>query len=370
MVKDREYFTSFMYFKIKPDSHRFIKWLRKLFRTLPICLQQCLFSEQLSRCGSVHFRIRFTMKKWRLPKKNKVLNLSESMYLGKCQINWELPCVQGKESQIWATGWGILWSIPQWTIFESYNLAKKLNLIKHYTQAFRSFYYESVAWVTRSLMQWCSTTARICSKNLDQTEKVLRLGKMWQKLEKNYRISGSAFSALDGTLLMCFSDSVVIFSTKKEVSARRKVAWKSCRICGDVTGTGRGCRTVGPFLILSSLAEIWRLEKYSVAGADWYGLDLFSNLLPNGGTMGMMLPTWESRWYPGSRTATLQVRFDDCKAAKNKDTAWKFTEFVMKDKDANAKIPSGNSFRFTCLHGRTKIYWECTPILSNPWGSC
>ena len=34
-----------------------------------------------------------------------------------------------------------------------------------------------------------------------------------------------------------------------------------------------------------------------------------------------------------------------CKSTKNKDTAWKFLEFVMKDKEANAeRFLQGNSF--------------------------
>ena len=90
-------------------------------------------------------------------------------------------------------------------------------------------------------------------------------------------------------------------------------------------------------------------EVLCVAGADWYGLDLFQQFAPGmEGVWGMMpLPTWEKAdGTLGPRTATFAGQgLMICKATKNKDTAWKFLEFVMKDKEANAeRFLQGNSF--------------------------
>ena len=90
-------------------------------------------------------------------------------------------------------------------------------------------------------------------------------------------------------------------------------------------------------------------EVLCVAGADWYGLDLFQQFAPGmEGLWGMMpLPTWEKAdGTLGPRTATFAGQgLMICKATKNKDTAWEFLEFVMKDKEANAeRFLQGNSF--------------------------
>ena len=90
-------------------------------------------------------------------------------------------------------------------------------------------------------------------------------------------------------------------------------------------------------------------EVLCVAGADWYGLDLFQQFAPGmEGIWGMMpLPTWEKAdGTLGPRTATFAGQgLMICKATKNKDNAWKFMEFVMKDKEANAeRFLQGNSF--------------------------
>ena len=90
-------------------------------------------------------------------------------------------------------------------------------------------------------------------------------------------------------------------------------------------------------------------EVLCVAGADWYGLDLFQQFAPGmEGMWGMMpLPTWEKAdGTLGPRTATFAGQgLMICKSTKNKDTAWEFLEFVMKDKEANAeRFLQGNSF--------------------------
>ena len=90
-------------------------------------------------------------------------------------------------------------------------------------------------------------------------------------------------------------------------------------------------------------------EVLCVAGADWYGLDLFPPFAPAmQGAWGMMpLPTWRKKnGELGPRTATFAGQgLMICKASKSQDEAWDFIEFVMKDKGANAeRFLQGNSF--------------------------
>lgn len=90
-------------------------------------------------------------------------------------------------------------------------------------------------------------------------------------------------------------------------------------------------------------------EVLCVAGADWYGLDLFQQFAPGmEGLWGMMpLPTWKKKdGTLGPRTATFAGQgLMICKATEKKDTAWEFLEFVMKDEEANTeRFLQGNSF--------------------------
>lgn len=90
-------------------------------------------------------------------------------------------------------------------------------------------------------------------------------------------------------------------------------------------------------------------EVLCVAGADWYGLDLFQQFAPGmQGNWGMMpLPTWrKENGELGPRTATFAGQgLMMCKASKKQEQAWSFIEFVMKDKKANAeRFLQGNSF--------------------------
>ena len=90
-------------------------------------------------------------------------------------------------------------------------------------------------------------------------------------------------------------------------------------------------------------------EVLCVAGADWYGLDLFQQFAPAmQGAWGMMpLPTWRKKnGELGPRTATFAGQgLMICKASKSQDEVWDFIEFVMKDKGANAeRFLQGNSF--------------------------
>jgi ABC-type glycerol-3-phosphate transport system substrate-binding protein len=90
-------------------------------------------------------------------------------------------------------------------------------------------------------------------------------------------------------------------------------------------------------------------EVMCVAGADWYGLDLFQQFAPGmEGMWGMMpLPTWKGKdGKLGPRTATFAGQgLMICQATQKKDVAWEFLEFVMKNKEANAeRFLQGNSF--------------------------
>jgi len=90
-------------------------------------------------------------------------------------------------------------------------------------------------------------------------------------------------------------------------------------------------------------------EVLCVAGADWYGLDLFQQFAPGmEGIWGMMpLPAWvDENGEVGPRTATFAGQgLMILEASKKKKDAWKFIEFVMKNKESNAeRFLQGNSF--------------------------
>ena len=90
-------------------------------------------------------------------------------------------------------------------------------------------------------------------------------------------------------------------------------------------------------------------EVLCVAGADWYGLDLFQQFAPGmEGLWGMMpLPAWvDDKGKLGPRTATFAGQgLMICESSKNKKEAWSFVEFVMKNKESNAeRFLQGNSF--------------------------
>ena len=86
-----------------------------------------------------------------------------------------------------------------------------------------------------------------------------------------------------------------------------------------------------------------------MAGADWYGLDLFQQFAPQmKGMWGMLpLPTWrDGKGKLGPRTATFAGQgLMICEGSEKKDASWSFIEFVMKNKEANAqRFMQGNSF--------------------------
>ena len=90
-------------------------------------------------------------------------------------------------------------------------------------------------------------------------------------------------------------------------------------------------------------------EVLCVAGADWYGLDLFQQFAPGmEGLWGMMpLPTWKNdQGKLGPRTATFAGQgLMICEASERKKEAWEFVEFVMKNEESNAeRFLQGNSF--------------------------
>ena len=84
-------------------------------------------------------------------------------------------------------------------------------------------------------------------------------------------------------------------------------------------------------------------------GADWYGLDMLQQFTPElSGKWGVMpLPAWkDANGVPGRRTSTFAGQgLMIYKGTPEPDTAWKFIEFAMKDRDANVKrFTEGNSF--------------------------
>ena len=90
-------------------------------------------------------------------------------------------------------------------------------------------------------------------------------------------------------------------------------------------------------------------EVLCVAGADWYGLDLFQQFAPGmDGLWGMMpLPAWlDDTGKEGPRTATFAGQgLMILDASQNKKVSWDFIEFVMKNKESNAeRFLQGNSF--------------------------
>ena len=90
-------------------------------------------------------------------------------------------------------------------------------------------------------------------------------------------------------------------------------------------------------------------EVLCVIGADWYGLDMLQQFTPElSGKWGVMpLPAWKDKnGVPGRRTSTFAGQgLLIYKESPNPDSAWKFIEYVMKNRDANVKrFVDGNSF--------------------------
>ncbi len=89
-------------------------------------------------------------------------------------------------------------------------------------------------------------------------------------------------------------------------------------------------------------------EILCVPGADWYGLDLIQQFAPHmKGEWGFMpLPAWEEDGKTGPRTSTFAGQgLLIYKASKSVNRCYDFMEFVITDKEANAKrFLDGNSF--------------------------
>ena len=89
-------------------------------------------------------------------------------------------------------------------------------------------------------------------------------------------------------------------------------------------------------------------EVLCVPGADCYGLDLIQQFAPHmKGEWGFMpLPAWEEDGKTGPRTSTFAGQgLLIYKGSKQTKKCWDFIEFVISDKDANAKrFLDGNSF--------------------------
>jgi len=90
-------------------------------------------------------------------------------------------------------------------------------------------------------------------------------------------------------------------------------------------------------------------EVLTVVGADWYGLDMLQQFTPDlkGKWGAMPLPAWKlPNGKLSRRTSTfagqgLMIN----KGSKQPDAAWKFIEFVISNKESNARrFLDGNSF--------------------------
>lgn len=86
-------------------------------------------------------------------------------------------------------------------------------------------------------------------------------------------------------------------------------------------------------------------EILCIPGADWFGLDMLQQFLPHheGNWAIMPLPKFEGSDLQTATFAGQGLLIPQ--ASKKQDAAWKFIEFVMKDKKANIdRYVEGNSF--------------------------
>lgn len=178
-------------------------------------------------------------------------------------------------------------------------------------------------------------------------EDVTRIGKELQASQ------GQRFLALDGTLfdVLLRQKGTDLFDSKGNFLPDEKVAME---VLQEFAEMSQAQVAVMPdrgsiFDPVFFSGDLETGEVLCVAGADWYGLDLFQQFAPGmEGLWGMMpLPTWrDKKGKLGPRTATFAGQgLMICKATKQKQLAWDFLEFVMKDKEANAeRFLQGNSF--------------------------
>lgn len=188
---------------------------------------------------------------------------------------------------------------------------------------------------------------KIKPEELKTWKDVARVG---QELQDS---QGQRFLALDGTLfdVLLRQRGTDLFDKKGNFLPDEKVA---VQILKEFAEMSQAQIAVMPdrgsiFDPVFFSGDLETGEVLCVAGADWYGLDLFQQFAPGmEGLWGMMpLPTWKKEdGTLGPRTATFAGQgLMICKATKKKDTAWKFLEFVMKDEEANAeRFLQGNSF--------------------------
>lgn len=188
---------------------------------------------------------------------------------------------------------------------------------------------------------------KIKPEELKTWKDVARVG---QELQDS---QGQRFLALDGTLfdVLLRQRGTDLFDKKGNFLPNEKVA---VQILKEFAEMSQAQIAVMPdrgsiFDPVFFSGDLETGEVLCVAGADWYGLDLFQQFAPGmEGLWGMMpLPTWKKEdGTLGPRTATFAGQgLMICKATKKKETAWKFLEFVMKDEEANAeRFLQGNSF--------------------------
>lgn len=176
------------------------------------------------------------------------------------------------------------------------------------------------------------------------------VAKVGKRLQEDH---GQRFMALDGTLfdVLLRQKGSDLFDKKGNFLPDEKIALS---ILEEFAQMSKAEIAVMPdrgsiFDPVFFSGDLEASEVLCVAGADWYGLDLFQQFAPQmKGMWGMLpLPTWrDGKGKLGPRTATFAGQgLMICEGSEKKDASWSFIEFVMKNKEANAqRFMQGNSF--------------------------
>ena len=336
--------------------------IKKIISVLILsCLQQCLFSEQLSLwISSFQDQVYYEKMADLFAKKNKGFELEVKAYGFRempDKLGVALRTGEGIPDmvQLDETFFGVFLNGPS-PFLNLTNLAKKAKLDKTlHPRRLEVFTYKGQLL---GLPQSLSAMVLYYRKDLFEEFKIKPEDlKTWKDVaeigEELQESQGQRFLALDGTLfdVLLRQKGTDLFDKKGKFLPDEKVA---VEVLQEFAEMSQSQVAVMPdrgsiFDPVFFSGDLETGEVLCVAGADWYGLDLFQQFAPGmEGIWGMMpLPTWEKAdGSLGPRTATFAGQgLMICKATKYKDTAWKFLEFVMKDKKANAeRFLQGNSF--------------------------
>ena len=336
--------------------------IKKLVTILILsCLQQFLFSKPLSLwISSFQDQVYYEKMADLFAEKNKDFNLEIKAYGFRempDKLGVALRTGEGIPDmvQLDETFFGVFLNGPS-PFLDLTDLAKKSKLDKlMHTRRLEVFTYKNQLL---GLPQSLSAMVLYYRKDLFEEFKIKPNDlKTWKDLarigEELQESQGQRFLALDGTLfdVLLRQRGSDLFDNKGKFLPDEKVA---IEILQEFAEMSQAQVAVMPdrgsiFDPVFFSGDLETGEVLCVAGADWYGLDLFQQFAPGmEGLWGMMpLPTWRKNdGTLGPRTATFAGQgLMICKATKNKENAWKFLEFVMKDKEANSeRFLQGNSF--------------------------